>query len=132
MTQIIDGCFNRVILSDPDLPDNPIAHANQAFEEISGYSQDEIVGRNCRLLLGEDRDQEALDTLRATLQRRESCVVTLRNYRKNGDLFFNRRSIRPLVDREGKVIYYLGVQIRTQKTLEKLQIARLLVANSSP
>ena len=111
-------------MSDPDLPDNPIAYANQAFEEISGYSQDEIVGRNCRLLLGEDRDQEALDTLRATLQRRESCVVTLRNYRKNGDLFFNRRYIRPLVDREGKVIYYLGVQIRTQKTLEKLQIAR--------
>jgi PAS domain S-box-containing protein len=61
------------------------------------------------------------------LQKHGSCVVTLRNYRKNGELFLNRLSIRPLVDREGQVIYYLGVQydvtdqVRTQESLEKLQ-----------
>ena len=127
LTQILDACVNGVTLSDPDLPDNPIVYANQAFEAMSGYSQDEIVGRNCRFLQGADRNQEALDTIRAALQKHDSCVVTLRNYRKNGELFLNRLSIRPLVDREGQVIYYLGVQydvtdqVKAQAELEKLQ-----------
>ena len=127
LTQILDACVNGVTLSDPDLPDNPIVYANQAFEAMSGYSQEDIVGRNCRFLQGADRNQEALDTIRAALQKHDSCVVTLRNYRKNGELFFNRLSIRPLVDREGQVIYYLGVQydvtdqVKAQAELEKLQ-----------
>ncbi len=110
LTQILDACVNGITLSDPDLPDNPIVYANKVFEEMSGYSQDEIVGRNCRFLQGEDRDQKALATIRAALANKEACVVTLRNYRKNGELFLNRLSIRPLMDREGTVIYYLGVQ----------------------
>lgn len=127
LTQILDACVNGVTLSDPDLPDNPIVYVNQAFEAMSGYSQEEIVGRNCRFLQGADREQEALATIRAALANEEPCVVTLRNYRKNGELFLNRLSIRPLVDREGNVIYYLGVQydvtdqVRTREELEKLQ-----------
>jgi PAS domain S-box-containing protein len=127
LTQILDACVNGVTLSDPDLPDNPIVYANQAFETMSGYSQEDIVGRNCRFLQGADREQEALATIRAALANEEPCVVTLRNYRKSGELFLNRLSIRPLVDREGNVIYYLGVQydvtdqVRTREELEKLQ-----------
>ncbi len=127
LTQILDACVNGVTLSDPDLPDNPIVYANQAFEEISGYAQDEIIGRNCRFLQGEDRDQEELNTIRAALQKHEPCIVTLRNYRKNGELFLNRLAIRPLVDQEGNVIYYLGVQyditdqVRAREAIEKLQ-----------
>jgi PAS domain S-box-containing protein len=129
LTQILDACVNGVTLSDPELPDNPIVYANKAFEEISGYSQDEIVGRNCRFLQGEDHDQEALQTIRAALQKHEPCIVTLRNYRKNGELFFNRLAIRPLTDPDGNVIYYLGVQydvtdqLRAQEEIEKLQFA---------
>ena len=110
LTQILDACVNGITLSDPDLPDNPIVYANRVFEEMSGYAQEEIIGRNCRFLQGGDRDQEALQTIREALARQQSCVVTLRNYRKNGEMFLNRLSIRPLVDRQGKVIYYLGVQ----------------------
>jgi PAS domain S-box-containing protein len=89
---------------------------------MSGYSQEEIVGRNCRFLQGADREQEALATIRAALANQEACVVTLRNYRKNGELFLNRLSIRPLVDREGNVIYDLGVQydVTDQVTLRHL------------
>jgi PAS domain S-box-containing protein len=129
LTQILDACVNGVTLSDPELPDNPIVYANKAFEEISGYSQDEIVGRNCRFLQGEDHDQEALQIIRAALQKHEPCIVTLRNYRKNGELFFNRLAIRPLTDPDGNVIYYLGVQydvtdqLRAQEEIEKLQFA---------
>lgn len=128
LTQILDACINGVTLSDPDLPDNPVVYANQAFEEMSGYSQEEIVGRNCRFLQGADHEQEALATIRAALAKQEACVVTLRNYRKNGELFLNRLSIRLLVDQENNVIYYLGVQydvtnqVRTQEALAKLHL----------
>ena len=110
LTQILDVCVNGVTLSDPDLPDSPLVYVNRVFEEMSGYSQEEMIGRNCRFLQGEDRDQAALETLRKAISQHQACTVTLRNYRKNGELFLNKLSIRPLVDSENRVIYYLGIQ----------------------
>lgn len=110
LTQILDSCVNGVTLADPDLEDAPIVYANKAFENMTGYTQEEIIGRNCRFLQGADKDQEGLAPLRAALARREKIEVTLRNYRKNGDLFFNKLNITPLFDNKGNVIYYLGVQ----------------------
>ncbi len=110
LTQILDACVNGVTLSDPDLPDSPLVYVNRVFEEMSGYTQDEMIGRNCRFLQREDRDQAALETLRKAISQHQACTVTLRNYRKNGELFLNKLSIRPLVDRENRVIYYLGIQ----------------------
>lgn len=110
LTQILDACVNGVTLSDPDLPDCPLVYVNRVFQEMSGYSQDEMIGRNCRFLQGADHDQPELDTLRAAIREHQACTVTLRNYRKNGELFLNRLSIRPLVDRDNRVIYYLGIQ----------------------
>ena len=110
LTQILDACVNGVTLSDPDLPDSPLVYVNRVFEEMSGYSQDEMIGRNCRFLQGEDHDQPALETLREAIRPHQACTVTLRNYRKNGELFLNKLSIRPLVDSENRVIYYLGIQ----------------------
>jgi len=118
LTQILDACVNGVTLSDPDLPDNPVIYANKAFEEMSGYSQDEILGRNCRFLQGDDRDQECLATIREALAKNAACVVTMRNYRKNKELFLNRLSIRPLVDRDNNVIYYLDVQYGVTNEVE--------------
>lgn len=110
LTQILDACVNGVTLSDPDLPDSPLVYVNRVFEEMTGYERDECIGRNCRFLQGADRDQEALPVLRAAIARRDACVVTLRNYRKNGELFLNRLAIRPLFDAQQRVIYYLGIQ----------------------
>jgi PAS domain S-box-containing protein len=110
LTQILDACVNGVTLSDPDLPDSPLVYVNRVFEDMSGYTQDEMIGRNCRFLQGADRDQPALQTLREAIGQHQACTVTLRNYRKNGELFLNKLSIRPLVDRDNRVIYYLGIQ----------------------
>lgn len=110
LTQILDSCVNGVTLSDPDLEDSPIVYANKAFEDICGYTQEEIIGRNCRFLQGADRGQPELDRLRAAIKKGEPVEVTLRNYRKNGDLFFNRLVVKPLFDDKGRVVYFLGVQ----------------------
>ncbi len=110
LTQILDSCVNGVTLADPDQPDAPIVYANKAFESMTGYGQAEIIGRNCRFLQGDDRNQEGLGPLREAMRNHQPIEVTLRNYRKNGELFFNKLNITPLLDSRGAVIYYLGVQ----------------------
>ncbi|GAB6049050.1 hypothetical protein JCM19379_28820 [Methyloparacoccus murrellii] len=126
LSKILDACVNGVTLADPDLPDMPIVYANQAFERISGYSQAEVVGRNCRFLQGEDRDQLARRQLREAIQECQPVEVTLRNYRKNGELFYNHLALTPLFDREGKLIYYLGVQYDvTRQVQAEEEIQRL-------
>jgi PAS domain S-box-containing protein len=110
LTQILDSCVNGVTLSDPDLEDSPIVYANKAFENICGYTQQEIVGRNCRFLQAADRNQPELERLRAAIRKHEPIEVTLRNYRKNGELFYNRLVVKPLFDERGNLVYFLGVQ----------------------
>ena len=110
LSQILDSCVNGITLSDPDQEDNPLVYANEAFELITGYSREEILGRNCRFLQGDDRDQEGIEQIRQAMRDNKSVTVTLRNYRKDGELFYNRFSVRPLFDREGRLIYYLGIQ----------------------
>lgn len=117
LTKILDTCVNGVTLTDPDLEDSPIVYANKRFQEITGYGKDEILGRNCRFLQGKDRDQEGLRRLREALKSRQPIEVTLRNYRKSGDVFQNKLNITPLFDAEGRLIYFLGVQFDVTEQL---------------
>ena len=126
LSQILDGCINGITLSDPDLDDNPIVFVNEVFERISGYSREEIIGKNCRFLQGKDRDQPEIDKLREAINKQQAVEVTLKNYKKNGELFYNRLSVTPLFDNEGRLIYFLGVQYdvteqkRAQQEIERL------------
>ena len=110
LSAILDECVNGVTLADPDLEDAPIVYANKAFERLTGYSQEEIIGHNCRFLQGDDRDQSERHQISEAMKNHESVEVTLRNYKKDGSLFHNRLKITPLFDRKQRVIYYLGVQ----------------------
>lgn len=110
LSKILDSCINGVTLADPDLEDMPLVYANKAFETITGYSQEETLGRNCRFLQGKDHDQEEVAKLREAIKNRESVEVTLRNYKKNGELFYNHLKMMPLFDSKGNLLYFLGVQ----------------------
>ena len=126
LSQILDTCVNGITLSDPDRPDNPIVYANEAFELITGYDREEILGRNCRFLQGEDRDQPEVERIREALREHTPVTVILRNYRKDGSLFYNRFSIRPLLDPEGRLLYYLGIQYDvTDKVMAEKELSRL-------
>lgn len=126
LSQILDTCVNGVTLSDPDQPDNPIVYANEAFERITGYGQDEIIGRNCRFLQGDESDQPEIDRIRHALETDTEITVTLRNYKKDGTAFYNEFTIRPLFDPDGRVVYYLGVQHDvTDELLAKEEVKRL-------
>ncbi|MEI8572309.1 PAS domain-containing protein [Methylomonas sp. LW13] len=110
LSAILDECVNGVTLADPDIEDAPIIYANKAFERLTGYSHDEIIGHNCRFLQGEDREQDARFKIVEAMKNHETVEVTLRNYKKDGTLFHNHLKITPLLDKKNRVIYYLGVQ----------------------
>jgi PAS domain S-box-containing protein len=94
-TQLLDAAINAskngIIITDWLQPDNPIIFCNKAFEDMTGYLQQEIIGRNCRFLQGEDREQKARYTLKNALQNGEPCNVELANYRKDGTIFWNEQ-----------------------------------------
>ena len=126
LSAILDECVNGVTLADPDLEDAPIIYANKAFEKLTGYSQKDIIGRNCRFLQGPDREQIERYQIAEAIKNKVPIEVTLRNYRKDGQLFYNHLKITPLFDRKGQVIYYLGVQYDiTYKVKAKNEIDEL-------
>jgi len=105
--------------------DNPIVYANPAFEHITGYSFEEIAGRDCRFLQGDDRDQPELEQVRQAIREERNYQVVLRNYRKDGKMFYNQFSISPVRDSKGRVTHFVGIisdvseRIRAEKTLQE-------------
>jgi PAS domain S-box-containing protein len=120
LSQILDSSVNGITLVDPDQEDLPIVYANRQFEAMTGYSQQEILGRNCRFLQGKDRDQEARVVMKRAIEKQQAIEVTIRNYRKDGELFFNHLNLTPLLDNDGILIYYLGVQYDVNRNREML------------
>jgi PAS domain S-box-containing protein len=110
LDRAVAASSNGIVITDPRVPDNPIVYVNPAFEEISGYTADEVMGRNCRFLQADDREQPALDELREALTEARECRVVLRNYRKDGTPFWNELYVSPVHDEEGRLTNFVGFQ----------------------
>ena len=118
LTQILNTCVNGITVTDPYADDLPIVFANQVFTRMTGYEEADIIGRNCRFMHGDDRDQPGLQQIREALANNEGTEVVLRNYRRDGSLFHNQLTIQPLRDDDGKLLYYLGVQYDITQLVE--------------
>ena len=105
-----EGMPFAMVITDPNLPDNPIIYVNKAFERITRYTADYAIGRNCRFLQGEDTDPVAVATLRRAIEERRDVSVDLVNYRADGEQFMNRLLVAPLFDGDGEVTSMLGIQ----------------------
>jgi len=127
LSKILDSCVNGVTLADPDQEDMPLVYVNKAFEQITGYTLEETVGKNCRFLQGNEHDQAAVQQLRDAIKNKKPVEVVLRNYRKNGELFYNHLLVSPLFDSHGNLLYFLGVQfditprIRAEEEIKSLK-----------
>jgi diguanylate cyclase (GGDEF)-like protein/PAS domain S-box-containing protein len=116
MTDLDADMYRRLVASAPEgvalvdaqNPERPVIYANPAFEALTGYSAAELLGRNLRLLQGEDREQDGRHRLREALGKGESCRVLLRNYRKDGTVFWNEMTILPLLDADGRLTHFAG------------------------
>ena len=129
LERAVTASTNSIVISDPNQPDDPLVYVNPAFERTTGYAAEEVLGRNCRFLQDEDRDQPALGELRTAVREGRHCTVVLRNYRKDGTLFWNELSIYPVRDDEGRMTSFVGVQnditerIRAEETLSEIRRA---------
>ncbi len=99
-----------ICLCDPNDPDLPIVFANRAFRRLTGYSEDEIIGRNCRFLQGPKTDPEPVGRIRKAIANEDVVVVELLNYRKNGTTFWNALHLGPIYNDEGELVYFFGSQ----------------------
>lgn len=136
-----------ISISDARKPDMPLIYVNRAFCEMSGYLEEEVVGKNCRFLQGENRDQKARYIIREALDSGNHCQVLIKNFRKDGTFFWNDLIISPIRDKEGQLTHFVGVQndvtdreearretaakqIELEKTLETLKETQSMLIHS--
>jgi diguanylate cyclase (GGDEF)-like protein/PAS domain S-box-containing protein len=108
--QAVADCRDGITISDCRADDNPLVFVNPAFERLTGYSFEEITNINCRYLQNDDREQPELKIVREAIANGEYCLVVVRNYRKDGSMFWNELSISPIFDTNGSVSNFIGIQ----------------------
>lgn len=126
LERAMDSTSEGITIGDMTSPDRPLIYVNSAFEKLTGYTKDEVLGRNCRFLQGPGTCRNSIDQIRKAILNGEECTVELLNYKKDGDSFWNRLSITPLKDEFNQVTHYVGIQsdiTELKKTKERLEIA---------
>ena len=118
-----------MVVTDPCQPDNPIVLANQAFLDLTGYTADEVVGRNCRFLRGPQTSQSDLDEIRKALADGEEGSAEILNYRKDGTTFWNQLAVSPVRSERGELLYYFGSQkdVTERRRAQELEAAERLL-----
>jgi PAS domain S-box-containing protein len=121
----IQTAVEGITIADARQPDAPLVYANNAFEQITGYSTAEVMGRNCRFLQGEGTDSDTVARMRHAVDNEEPVSVEILNYRKDGTPFWSQITITPVTDGSGTVTHFLGLQrdITDQRArIERLQV----------
>ncbi|KAL8143246.1 hypothetical protein V2J09_016278 [Rumex salicifolius] len=109
------------VISDPRLPDCPIIFASDSFLELTEYSREEILGRNCRFLQGPETDQATVQKIRDAIKEEKEITVQLINYTKTGKKFWNLFHLQPMRDQKGELQYFIGVQLDGSDHIEPLR-----------
>src|SRR3989442_10884726 len=128
---------NGILITDPHQPDNPIIYVNPAFERITGYCMDEVLGRNCRFLQGTDTDPATVAVMRQAIAEQRDCQVIIRNYRKDGTTFWNELTSSPVHDGRGQVTHFVGVladitaRKEAEEAIERLSRRNELTMNAA-
>ena len=139
LNRAIAAGTDSIVITDHTKPDCPIIYLNERFEQVTGYSAEETLGYNCRFLQGDDEDQPALEGVRAAIKEGQEYSCVLRNYRKDGTMFWNELRIAPVYDKDGILTNYIGIQndvterVQEQRELREReeQLRAILVDYSS-
>jgi PAS domain S-box-containing protein len=110
LVKALQTARQNFVISDPSLPDNPIVYASQGFLLLTGYTLEQVLGRNCRFLQGPLTDSRSVDVIRKGIEKGEDTTVCLLNYRADGTTFWNHFFVAGLKDADDAVVSYLGVQ----------------------
>jgi len=110
LIRAINESQDCIIIADAQKQGFPLVYVNRGFEKLTGYTADEAIGKSCNFLQGNDDGQTETAEIYAAIARNESCVVTLRNYRKDGSMFWNEISISPMHNAETAPTHFIGIQ----------------------
>ena len=111
----IQAVSEGILITDPNQPDNPIIYASPGFERLTGYTEAEVIGRNCRFLQGKDTDPETVAEMRRAVAEGRPCTVEILNYRKDGTPVLERPVDLPGPGRDGRLTHFVGVQTRRDR-----------------
>ncbi|MCC5810872.1 MAG: PAS domain S-box protein [Ectothiorhodospiraceae bacterium] len=117
---LVDASNDGIVIAEQEGDDNVLIYVNPAFERLTGYTADEILYQDCRFLQAGDRDQKGLEEIRQAIQDGRASRQILRNYRKDGSMFWNELSITPVYNEQDHLTYFIGIQkdVTAQKELE--------------
>lgn len=115
LVKALQTAQQNFVITDPSLPDNPIVYASQGFLMLTGYTLDQVLGRNCRFLQGPETDPRAVDRIRSGIAKGDDTTVVLLNYRRDGSIFWNQFFVAALRDADSNVVNYLGVQCKVSE-----------------
>lgn len=107
-----------MIVTDPNRPDNPIIFANQAFQKMTGYTAEEVIGRNCRFMQGTGTDTDTVRQIRDAIDQRTDLATEVLNYRRDGRPFWNALFISPVFGPDGGLLYFFGSQLDVTRRRE--------------
>nr|BCM29535.1 phototropin [Apopellia endiviifolia] len=109
------------VITDPRLPDNPIIFASDHFLELTEYTREEIIGRNCRFLQGPDTDMGVVRKISDAIRSQQNITVQLLNYTKTGKPFWNLFHLEAMKDNKGELQYFIGVQLDGSEHIEPIR-----------
>lgn len=118
LEKIVNESQDGIVVAELEGDEHILIYVNQGFERLTGYTADEILYQDCRFLQNGDKDQQGLDRVREALKQGRPCREVLRNYRKDGSLFWNELSITPVYNEEDQLQYYIGVQKDVTELME--------------
>ena len=108
---IFKSVTSGISVANAQLPDMPLMYVNPAFEVMTGYTLEEVQGKNCRFLQGQDRAQAGVTLIREALEQQRETVVVLKNYRKDGSQFWNELALSPIRNHDGVLTHFVGIQM---------------------
>ena len=116
--RIFRSVTSGICVVNATLPDMPITYVNPAFEVMTGYGLEEVMGKNCRFLQGTEHDQPALTLIREAIRDRRETTTILRNFKKDGTPFWNELSLSPIRSRDGELTHFVGIQTDVTTRIE--------------
>jgi len=118
---VVDASNDGIVVAEQEGDDNILIYVNPAFERLTGYSSEETLYQDCRFLQSGDRDQPGLRAIREAVKADLPCRQIIRNYRKDGSVFWNELSITPVFNEADQLTYYIGIQKDVSETVEARQ-----------
>lgn len=125
---VVEASNDGIVVAEQEGEDSILIYVNPAFERLTGYAATDILYQDCRFLQGEDHDQPGLHAIRQAIREGSPCRQVLRNYRKDGSLFWNELSITPVYNEADQLTYFIGIQRDVTGEIEALERVRELEA----